>query len=746
MRKISLVFIFHLFLMALQAQTAFDLRMSSLGYDQIITDWSDSVEINIPMPTCAYINITGVKQMPRYKGVAPLKAYMEIYDGNGNYFKKRILLKCQGNSTKRFDKKSFGANFCEDEWLEEETTDITIGDWVPQDGFHWKAFYSDYFRGLGTLNYKFYDEIISDRPRPWSEAAEQGKFPQALGHIDGFPSVVYLNGAFYGLFSCELKKNRKNMNMVKDVPEHIFIDAGLSQNLLAGNVTWTFQVRNPKDLYTMDGEIYDKDHPKELIDSTSAFYNLDTDTKNIKKRKAVSAQVKQYILNFSKHYNQITAMRNARVSADVIKDTLRRQWDIPAMIDFWLFSLVTSNYDNFNSDYLWTTYDGVKWTLQPYDLDVTYGYHNYGFYLFPPQWTTFRGPMTYKIGFAFVPFKWIGSYFLSEVKQRYAQLRQSGVISTDNMMAIIDNWRYRYGEENYRLEWEKWPESPGITPLVLNENWSDPNTWSGYKEAPAYSDTVTYNAGDHVSWSFKKWTATGTTKGVKPASQLGCQDSPERIRDWIEKRIAYEDGYMDYTFESLPMSVTLGVSSAGWSTVCFPFKFSIPDNMSIYRVTGVDSKGKLVTEQVSETEANKPYLVQGWPGSYVLSGYTEEASESDADYLVNGLLKGTLVSQYVPKGNYVLQNHNSNIAFYLVDQDGTVKSSPYRAWLVNPQLELSSNVLTFDQNYSTAVDLTETHPLIEGIYGLDGNKRNQLQKGINIVKYSDGKNLKISQQ
>ena len=157
-----------------RAQTEFEQRMQQLGYDMYDRDWSDSTFVSLQMPVCGYVNITGVKKMPTSKAAAPLHAYMEFYDGCGNYMKKKVLLKLQGQSSRRFPKKCFGAEFCEDEWIGEETTDVEIGNWVPQDGFHWKAYYSDYFRGIGTIGYKFYDQIVSDRPRPWENAAEQG--------------------------------------------------------------------------------------------------------------------------------------------------------------------------------------------------------------------------------------------------------------------------------------------------------------------------------------------------------------------------------------------------------------------------------------------------------------------------------------------------------------------------------------------------------------------------------------------
>ena len=219
-------------------QTAFMDKITSLGYEEGVTrNWSDSVEISITEPRCAYANITGVNKMPRYKK-HPVKAWFEFYDGNGNYFKKRIILDAQGNSSLGYPKRNFEADFCEDEWVGDKTPEINFGDWVTQDGFHFKAYYYDRFRGLAVVCYKLYDQVIADRGgfkgRAWSRSGVQHKKfdEKALCHPDGFPVAVYLNGNYLGLFSWQLKKHRKNMNLIKDVPEMIHIDGETNRSAL----------------------------------------------------------------------------------------------------------------------------------------------------------------------------------------------------------------------------------------------------------------------------------------------------------------------------------------------------------------------------------------------------------------------------------------------------------------------------------------------------------------------------------
>ena len=723
------------------AQSEFEQKIASLGYDVTeVNDWSDSTDITIPTPTCAYINLSGIPGIPKKKWQGPYQGYFEVYDGNGNYFKKKILLNVVGNSTRRFDKRSFGVTFCEDDWVDgDNNTEVSIGNWIPLDGFHFKAYYSDFFRGLGTLNYKLYEQMAQSRPRPWEGASVTGKYPEkSLGHIDGFPCVVYLNGDYFGIYAWELKKNRKNMNMDKDEADHIYLDNAVTTNL-SNNLTWEFEIRNPKKLYTMDGEEYDGDNPGELIDETSDFYLLESDSKKVKKAKENSAKVKASIVRFSKVDAMLKQMYRGNVGKDVIRDTLINYYDVPSLVDFWLFGLVTANYDNFNSDYQWSTYDGKVWTLTPYDLDVTYGYHNYGYYLHPPYWTSFRGPKTFAIGFTFFPYNYIGSCLKDQIKQRYAELRQNGVFTLENMMSIINDWRYRIGEDNYAREWERWPESPGILDLIPNENWIDLDDWTGYNDMEDFKKANTYYEGDTVKWNYKLWVATGTTTGVSPGLQLGCRDSLERIRNWISTRLALEDVYMDYHFESQPMAYSLEIGSMGWGTLCVPFQFPIPDGMEIYSVIGND-KGHIILNRESSVIAHKPYLVKANPGLYLLSGYSEETDEFSEDYLVNGLLRGCYVEKYVGKGNYVLQNHNGKLNFYRVEGDASVRIGKNRAYL--SMVDDEANQLPFlEVDQIACVPVCDNELL--GVYDANGRKLDHLTKGINIVKYKNGKTLKI---
>lgn len=235
-------------------------------------DWSESSFIQIPEPSLALINITEIDSMPTSK-TDNKKAYLEFWDKQGNYFKKKVILNAQGANSLTAPKKNFAIDFCEDEWIGDNTTSVKFGNWVTQDGFHCKAFFGDLFRGLCVVCYKYMDMITKtrgfDKDRPWKKVLinyeninsyESGidspltktdlMFDTGAKCVpDGFPCIVHLNNVFYGVFSFQLKKHRDNYHMSKKTVENIHIDPDYidGNNFFNGNIDWScFEIRNPK--------------------------------------------------------------------------------------------------------------------------------------------------------------------------------------------------------------------------------------------------------------------------------------------------------------------------------------------------------------------------------------------------------------------------------------------------------------------------------------------------------------------
>lgn len=186
-------------------------------------------------------------------------------------------------------------------------------------------------------------------------------------------------------------------------------------------------------------------------------------------------------------------------------------------------------------------------------------------------------------------------------------------------MTLISDWYARIGEFNYIEEWYKWPQSPCL---------------------------------------------------------VNFTDSPERIRQWISERISLEDSYLGYHADSI--TYDLNMSDSEWATLCVPFAFDIPSDLSVYSVIGMDDDGvTLMLNQEFETVANTPYLVNSRSSNISLSGELVPTYSN----LTNGILTGTLADVYAPFGSYVLQKLNDNTGFYRVNQDNYIKVLANKAYL-----------------------------------------------------------------
>lgn len=726
------------------AQDDFHLRIASLGMEDIKNDWSDSADIVLPIPTCAYANITGISALPKKK-TSNFHAWMETYDGNGNYFKKRIVISAQGRSAVSYEKKNFKIDFCEDEWLGDETTDVTFGEWVKQDGFHLKAFSFDWFKGTAIQAYRTYDLMTQDRGefgKIWERANINKPDTNALCHPDAFPLVLYFNGEFQGLYCWQLKKHRKNMNMKKNNPEQIHLEGyPLNKpNFWLGKINWKWVwVRTPKDLYDMDGNVYDSDNPTELMDETSPYYDLETDDEKTKERKQNSAIVKKHLVELSLRFSELNALVNNGASKEEIRNRIEELFDVPGIIDYMLHNLLTVNWDGVWMNYQWFTYDGFKWYVAPYDLDNTFGY---GSYRILPAGYYNNNALLSRETFVHSPTYWVFKYFKQEMIDRWGEVRNQALITPEILASLFDTWYHSFGEENYRLEREKWPKSQSLLIDIDNEPWEQqPFDYNTFKNSPKWDAETTYNKGDVVTHVNRIYKTTAQTKGDNPYLQIGKLDSLERMYPYFVTHVKAMDKLYGYTFSPTFMSYMLNVSAVGWSTVCIPFQFAIPEGMTIYAVNGKRSDGKLNLVKVTSPEANKPYLVKAAPGNYMLTGYSEERPDDAGEFLEEGSMRGTLAPHYVPQGCYVLQNHNGQAGFYKVAESGKVRMGANKAWLVLD--ELAANNYLLDDYATEIATVTEESPQVIDIYDMQGMRQTSIGKGVNVIRYSNGKTIKI---
>lgn len=577
-------------------------------------DWSDSGEMRIPIPRCAMLNIRS-KTMPTAKSglgtpgvTCDIPCEIEFWDRQGNYAKIWCTLSAQGNSSMAFAKKNLALDLFASKEMDNEYI-IKFGDWVPQDSFHLKAYYTDTFRGVGACSYALYEEMAQTRGmqdnRPYKEEfmssftmSETGV--ESVTDIEenfdtgakcfpmGFPVIVYQNGEFYGIYSWQLKKHRDNMHQSKKTAEHVHLDGTLgADSIFGGNINWTsFEVRNPKSLYCQDGTEYDGDRPHEIMGSDSESY--DSKNKDMKR----CATSKQYIIDLSRRMAELKAAEEEGKTSDEMRALISIYFKVSFMVDYILETNLVSDGDGYNKNWQWTTWDGVKWTANPYDHDGIFGAYHIGNYVSGPGSGWLGNSLT-------IPSGWIIKYFLPELQARYAQLRNSGIFDAEHVASIVMDWLMRIGADNFEAEYERWPESPCYRDSLINaaywkrstgytSAWSATATYGknsiAHKNAKVFKslmdgntgndptaddgtnwEDVTYNPdrqyaknevcyyGSSIFYGFTCVAEEGCT-GEAPLTgfytlypkELGHYDSVYRIKNWLAQRLTYMDKLLSY--------------------------------------------------------------------------------------------------------------------------------------------------------------------------------------------------------
>ena len=183
---------------------------------------------------------------------------------------------------------------------------------------------------------------------------------------------------------------------------------------------------------------------------------------------------------------------------------------------------------------------------------------------------------------------------------------------------------------------------------------------------------------------------------------------------------------------------------AGLNTVCMPFAFSASDISSEAKVYTYSEtrENTLSFTEVDNVEAGVPCLVEIPEGtatanySIALSGASVAAAPASASPLV-----GTFVKQTLGTGKYKLNDEGKFVK--------TVAESvlwPFRFCLDISGAASNTFAITFSDDDPTSVNsVAEEQGVTDvvSIYGEDGVKRASLQKGINILKFANGKIQKV---
>ena len=497
-------------------------------------DWSNESLVILPIPEIASIvNITSPDMhFSEYK-TSDKKCTLEYLDKYGNYFRKEVLLNAQGASSMGYEVKNQAIDIT-------DGSEIKFGNWVAQDSFHLKKYYIDSFRGQCIVAYHLMEEVYQTRlyseRRPWSYTLNGATDKEgtsdmksdfesgALGHPDGFPIVVYLNGVYQGLYTWNLKKHRDNYFCNKKKSSNIILDGILSDDYFwKGNIDWTqFEIRNPKGLKDINGNDYNGDIPIELSDTDK-----------------LSKQVKSFIQHLASAKNNLKSNKT--------KEEFEKYFNVPMFIDYWIVSQYIYNFDGFAKNWIWCTWDGYHWCPTLYDTDSIWGMN-------------FQGTGVYSRGLTEICSGGCTSIlyelYKEEIEARYKELRSKDILSVNNIVHLLTEWLGQIGYENLKDDLNLLPETPSYRKSNINEGWEIYELWA-YPTVTPYSDSSTYNTGDKVTFLNTTFVATkNNLSGIKPVDETslyklypyvgGMFNSVLRVEKWQTEREKMLDNYLNY--------------------------------------------------------------------------------------------------------------------------------------------------------------------------------------------------------
>lgn len=504
------------------------------------SNFSKDSHLELPIPRIAANVRIYAPNLPTTK-TDNIEAEIEYNDKDGNYFRKPIVLNAQGSSSMNFYVKNLAVDFA-------DKSDIKFGNFPTQDSFHLKKYYIDAFRGQCIVGYWLMEQVYKSHPLgqqyPYEYTYSNDSVTDGLGdtskdfftgakcHPDGFPIVItWVNSktkeeTWMGVYAWNLKKSRDVYHCDKKKAENIILDGVIGNGtMFDGTVDWgQFEIRNPKSLKDINEKDYDGDHPKELSDTDST-----------------SKKVKTYI--------QRLATINNAIQTDSSKETLQKFLLINPTIDYYLVSQLLYNFDGFEKNWIWTTWDGNKWCPTLYDVDSIFGSYTFGMYIIKASDTSgfpedVMGKST----------RWLTALktlYSDEIKSRYKELRDEGIFDVSNIIALLDIWLGAIGYDNLQKEYKAYPQTPSYRSPNINDGWEHIGEFAGYEE---YSDEKQYNEGDKVQYYNFDFKANKSIKGIPPVKlydkfpyAFGCYNSPKRVSNWLTNRLAFLDKTFEYS-------------------------------------------------------------------------------------------------------------------------------------------------------------------------------------------------------
>lgn len=236
--------------------------------------------------------------------------------------------------------------------------------------------------------------------------------PAARNGVSGKVVEVFLNNEYRGIYNFSENLDRKQMRLKK-------VQDGEVRGCLYKAKGWHYATMSdtltiPYDNLSETWDVFEVKYP-DLADCDST--------------------------DWSTLYNAIDFV--VMSSGKDFKEHVAEYFDLPVLIDYWLFLSATNAGDNGGKNMFWAVYDkknDKKLTLAAWDLDLTFGQRWGGFF---GEWEEINVSPYSLLELGFNLSKRLINYNVKDITQqlndRYQELRK-GPLATSNMLALLDQY------------------------------------------------------------------------------------------------------------------------------------------------------------------------------------------------------------------------------------------------------------------------------------------------------------------
>lgn len=287
--------------------------------------------------------------------------------------------------------------------------------------------------------------------------------------------------------------------------------------------------------------------------------------------------------------------------------------------------------------------------------------------------------------------------------------------------------------------------SPAEPAIALNGNFTDEAIAEYNTALAANSAVAAIDLSNAVNVSNNTAFTTGNKNLVLYVDENASVKNTNNVVIGDEcQNLVLTDGYSfaapkAFTAANASYSRSMGTT---WGTICLPYAVTSDENVAYYGITGVEND-MLTLTKYDELPAGTPALVKKLAGEGIAPQATSVAVSSDINNVAGGV---NMYGSYT--NNVRVENPNSyyiyNDKFYSCNE--YFFCNDFRAYFTMEGAGAKVLHIADIDDVATAIDALTgagNGVSVEAIYGENGVLRNDLEKGVNIVKLSNGKTQKI---